>query len=273
MTRASRSRRELLKGLPSALVGGAIGTASAASGPVESAASAATLQGRTVHVADLTHRLTTAFNFNPSQPRIAMDPIVGSGYAAGMNLNRISLIEHTGTHLDAPRHFDKTGASVGDLPLADLVVPLAIVDISERVKKDRNAALEPADIERWESRHGALPSGCCVAIYGGWDAFAQMSADIPPEMRRQSPGFSVEVARMLIERRSVKGIALEAGSIDTGANSPAYPVHQIWLKSGRWAIEFITNLQAVVPSGALLIVGVPPIADATGFPVRALALF
>lgn len=229
-----------------------------------------------INVVDLTHELTGEFNPSPTRPRIAMDPIVGSGYNVGMNLNRLLLIEHTGTHIDAPRHFDNAGRSLGEIPISDLLVPLALFDIRERVAADSDIALMPEDVLAWEKKWGRLPAGCCVAINSGYDMIARAKAaqaSGTPADFRKSPGFGPEICEMLIRERDVKGIALDTGSIDRGANTPAYPVHQRWLRSGRWGIEFLTNLNEVPPSGAVLVVGAAPIKDATGIPIRAIALF
>ncbi|MFM2370871.1 MAG: DNA-directed polymerase [Pseudomonadota bacterium] len=223
-------------------------------------------------IVDLTHRLTREFNFDPAHPRIALESVDGSGVKVGMKMHQIALIEHTGTHIDAPSHFGEQFRSLGDIPLADLVVPLAVVDISAKAALSRNAQVEPADIAAWEKRHGVLPKGCCVAMHSGWDPIAEMARN-RREGAHASTGFSPEAAQMLMEKRSVKGIAVDAMTIDAGPNVPAYPVHQAWLRSGRWGIEGMTNLKAVPATGALLVVGAAPVADATGFPVRAIAMF
>lgn len=227
---------------------------------------------RTLRMADLTHKLTRQFNFDPANPRIAMESVDGSGVRVGMKMHRLSLIEHTGTHIDAPSHFGDTLASLGEIPVEDLVVPLAVIDISARARRNRDAQVEPADIAAWERRHGRLPDGCCVALHSGWDPFVE-SARNRAEQTRHSTGFGIEAARWLVGNRRVKGMAVDAMTIDSGPNVPAYPVHQFWLRSGRWGIEGMTNLTAVPPVGALLVVGAAPIAEATGMPVRAIALF
>jgi kynurenine formamidase len=231
-----------------------------------------TLGRMSLRVVDITHELTTAFNWDPSRPRIAMDPIIGSGLAAGMNLNRLMLVEHTGTHIDVPRHFSNDGKSLGEVPISDLVVPLVLLDFKARAQADPNAGVMPDDIVAWERAHGRLPDGCCVAINSGYDPFERMR-EMMKGGQRGSPGFSPEVSKFLISERQVKGIACDAMSIDQGKNGPAYPVHQEWLRSGRWGIEGLTNLDAVPQSGALLFVGAAPIANATGVPVRAMAMF
>jgi len=244
----------------------------ASAAPVDAAVGHVRFGAHTLRVVDLTHKLTRQFNFDPAHPRISFESVDGSGVAVGMKMHRLSLIEHVGTHMDAPSHFGESLSSLGQIPIQDLVVPLAIVDLTEKFAQSTDAQLEPADIERWEMRHGPLPDGCCVAMDTGYDLLT-LTARPPTSRRLQMPGFSVEAARMLAEKRRVKGIAVDSGTIDAGPNVPSYPVHQYWLRSGRWGIEGITNLKAVPAVGALLIVGAPPVENATGMPIRAIALF
>jgi kynurenine formamidase len=239
---------------------------------VDSANGSVNFGRHSLRFVDLTHKLTRDFNFNATPPRISMESVDGSGVAVGMKMHRLSLIEHTGTHIDAPSHFGDAYKSLGDIGVSDLITPLAVIDISEKAANDRNAQLEPDDVLAWERKHGRLPQGCCVAMHSGWDPIAETARN-KAEGKFASPGFSIEAARMLAESRQVKGIAVDAMTIDAAPNVPSYPVHQFWLRSGRWGIEGLTNLKSVPPVGALLIVGVAPIAEATGMPVRAIALF
>lgn len=262
-------RRLLASGL---VAMGAATVLGAQADPLAPSEGSVTIGDRAIRFADLTHRLTRAFSFGQVPPRMTMEPVDGSGKAAGMKLNRVSIIEHTGTHIDAPRHFSDTGASLGEIPLPDLIVPLAVIDMRERFAADHNAALEPADVERWEARYGRLPEGCCIAMWSGIDPLA----DAPERRvieRIAGPGFSPDLGRMLLSQRSVKGIALDAMSLDTAPNMPTYPFHREWLHSGRWGLEGLTNLASVPPAGGVLVVGAAPMAQATGLPVRAIALF
>ena len=64
------------------------------------------------------------------------------------NLNVNTINEHTGTHIDAPLHFSEDGQSVAEIPLSNLVVPLAIVDIREKAAADPDAQVTPDDPAR-----------------------------------------------------------------------------------------------------------------------------
>ena len=61
----------------------------------------------------------------------------------GYNMRRWCLVEHTGTHLDAPIHYADDGASADRLEIEDLVVPLVVVDIAGKAQDDPDALLTP----------------------------------------------------------------------------------------------------------------------------------
>jgi kynurenine formamidase len=61
----------------------------------------------------------------------------------GYNMYWWRIVEHAGTHLDAPIHFSEDGASVEKLAAADLVVPLAVIDVTARAAQDPDYAVCP----------------------------------------------------------------------------------------------------------------------------------
>lgn len=263
-------RRGLLQGLGLAATGATLGAAGATqAASIQPADAMVRLGGRAIRIVDLTHKLTKAFNFG-QPPRIAFEPIDGSGKAVGMKLNRLSLVEHTGTHIDAPSHFGEGGRSLGEIPVSDLVVPLAVLDFRERRAADPNAQVGVADIEAWESRHGRLPAGCCVALWSGFDV-EDIWRSLEKRQIPKTPGFGAGVVELLA-KRSVKGVAVDAMNLDSGNNAPAYPFHQKWLATGGWGIEGMANLGTVPAKGAVLVVGAPPVEGATGMPIRVIAL-
>ena len=191
----------------------------------------------------------------------------------GYNMYWWRIVEHAGTHLDAPIHFSESGASVEKLAAADLVVPLAVIDVTERAAQDPDYALTPDDLAAWEKAHGRLPDRCCVAMNSGWAQFVNdgkfAGRDI--DGTYHFPGFGEEAVLWLMKERQVTGIAVDTMSLDTG-NSKDFKAHYHWLPSGRWGLENVANLADVPASGATLVVGMPKVKGATGGPARLLAL-
>jgi kynurenine formamidase len=191
-----------------------------------------------------------------------------------INLKNWTLMEHSGTHIDAPIHFSKNGKSAELIPVQDLLCPLAIVDIRAKAADDPDAYLTPDDIAAWESRNGEIPEGACVVMNSGWAAHLRSPrfAGRDEQGLNHTPGFHPEAAAMLLAERSVKGIAVDTLSLDRGLASGEFPVHYAWLGSGRWGAECLTALDIVPDAGAWIFVGAPKVEGATGGPSRIVAL-
>src|SRR4029077_7401155 len=138
------------------------------------------------------------------------------------------VVEHNGTHMEAPLHFTADGHSVDESPINDFVVRLAVVDISQRAQDNPDTALTRDDIKAWEAKNGPLPEGCCVIMNSGWHKLVGDPKFTGKDAGRNehAHGFHVEAAQMLISDRNVKGIVVDTLSLDTGLNSSgAFPVH------------------------------------------------
>ena len=223
-------------------------------------------------VEDLTHELHHDFPTFFGVPGITVTPKFT--YAEHkLNLNEITLNEHTGTHLDAPLHFSEDGQSVVEIPVRNLVVPLAVIDIQEKASSNPDAQVTPDDIAAWMSANGAFPEGCCVAMFSGWGAKVDGEGfrNADSEGKMHFPGFHVDAAHMLIEETGAVGIAVDTLSLDHGI-SPDFATHYAWLPTNRWGIECLANLERVPASGATLVVGAPKHRGGTGGPSRVFAL-
>jgi kynurenine formamidase len=223
-------------------------------------------------VVDLTHTLSPEFPTFGGGTNVEIEVVADYG-SAGYNVNRWHLVEHTGTHMDAPLHFIKDGLPVDEIDPANLVVPLAVIDVRARAAGDPDYRLTPDDIAAWEAKHGRLPDNCCVAMHSGWSAFAETDKfrNADPDGALHFPGFHAHTAALLIKERKVAGIAVDTLSLDFG-RSKDFAAHYAWLLSGRWGLECVANLDEVPARGATLVVGAPKIKGATGGPSRLLAL-
>jgi kynurenine formamidase len=85
------------------------------------------------------------------------------------------------------------------------------------------------------------------------------------------PGVAPAAAEWLMKERRVAGLAVDTLSLDNGP-SKDFKTHYLWLPSGRWGIENAANLGKVPAAGATLVVGLAKVKDATGGPVRLIAL-
>jgi kynurenine formamidase len=222
-------------------------------------------------VIDLTHTLTPDFPTFFGPPQLEIET-VKTFEADHFQVFKWHLVEHTGTHMDAPFHFAPEGTSADKLDPSVLVVPLAVIDISEKAAADADYQLSPDDIAAFESANGPLSDNCCVAMNSGWSKHmgTDMFRNADANGGLHFPGFHPEATNMLMER-NVAGIAVDTLSLDFGASAD-FAVHFSWLPAGRWGIECIANLDQAPATGATLVVGGPKVAGCTGGPSRLFAL-
>ena len=223
-------------------------------------------------VVDLTHPFGPDFPTFDGSSNLELETVV-TLEKDGYNMYRWHLLEHTGTHMDAPFHFGAEGQTADQIPVERLVVPLAVVDIRARAQDDADAQLTPDDLQAFEAAHGPVPDGACVAMLSGWAD--KVSG---PEFRNADgdgvmhfPGFHVEAAQYLMSERNAVGIGVDTLSLDFGI-SPDFATHYGWLPTNRWGLEALANLAELPPVGATLVAGAPMIKGATGGPSRVFAL-
>jgi kynurenine formamidase len=227
---------------------------------------------RVSKVIDLTHTLSPEFPTYGGTPQFTTqlsETLAKEGY----NIRAYNIAnEHMGTHMDAPFHFSDK-ATADEIPVENLVGPLAIVDIIDKASKDPDALVTPDDLKRYERRWGRIPFGAIVAMNSGWDANVTTAkfrnADDKGVMH--FPGFGLDAVKWLLEMRNVKGIMVDTLSLDNGPSSK-FDVHYTWLPAGRWGMENVANLSKLPARGATVIAGGPKYKGATGGPSRVIAL-
>ena len=221
---------------------------------------------------DLTHRLVRAF---PSffGPQAVFDTVLTDFDTAGFFSKQWTLVEHIGTHVDSPGHFDQGNRLVDDLTPSDLVAPIVVIDITEKAADDPNAMVEPEDLVAFERRHGRIPERALVCMNSGWDSKVDNGDDFRggsgfPDLN--FPGFSIDATDWLVARRDPVGIGLDTMSLDPG-NSATFDVHFGFLATGRYGVESLANLGSIPPRGALGFVGPIPWEDGSGAPCKVIA--
>lgn len=182
-------------------------------------------------------------------------------------------LEHYGTHLDAPVHFPPGKTTVDQIPVKQLFGPAVVLDVRAEGAQDADYRLPAARVEEWEKRHGRIPEDAIVLLRTGWSARwpdAEKYRNQDAQGRMHFPGFSVEAAKLLIERK-VSGLGCDSMSVDYGA-SEDFAVHRLVLGSGLYHLENLADLSALPETGAFLVVAPIKLEGGSGGPVRVFAL-
>lgn len=229
-------------------------------------------RGRTVM--SLSHVLTSQFPIWPGFTPLEVKKIKDHD-ADGFYANTWMLVEHHGTHVDAPLHFVKGKWSADEIPDEALVAPAVVLHIGDRAKTDPDATLTVDDLRTWELKYGRIPAGAAVFMNSGWEIRASDQAayrNADPHNVMHFPGFSKAAAEFLVKERSIAGIGVDTLSLDPG-NSKDFAAHRMILGANKWGIENLTNLGRIPDAGATVFVGVPRVKGASGGPARVLAVW
>jgi kynurenine formamidase len=258
-----------------ALVGGAAVAVSAAMGGTAQAGERergpAFPRGRHGLV-DLTHPLTTSFPpFAPGEEpkRETVATIEADGYY----MQEWRIIEHIGTHVDAPGHFTAGGRLATELEPSELIVQAVVVDIADRAARDPDTVVTVEDLRAFERRHGRIPYNSAVLMYSGWgakvgDADAYRGVDADGVLH--FPGFGAEATEWLLRRRGIRSLGVDTLSIDPGI-SETFDTHLILTGADRYGLENLANLDRIPRRGATIMVGLIPYEEGSGGQARIFA--
>ena len=225
-----------------------------------------------MRVVDLTQPLHPGIVMWPGAPAPTAETILTVAHDGFYN-RRISFMEHSGTHFDAPAHMVEGRETVDQIQPGLLVCPVAMIDISAACADDPDATLTVQQVHDFESRHGRIPDGSAVFLRTGWEKFntdAARYAGAPGPLR--FPGFGPDAARLLVEDRGAVGLGIDTLGIDPGVDGEFVIHRRISHPRGVWHLEGLTNLSQLPPLGAWVFVGVLKLVDGSGSPARVLAM-
>ncbi len=183
------------------------------------------------------------------------------------------MLEHYGTHLDAPAHFPPGKITVDQIPVKQLFGPAVVIDVRAESGKDADYRLTAARVEEWEMSHGLIPEGAIVLLRTGWASRwpdVQKYRNMDAKGVMHFPGFSVGAAKLMIERK-VSGLGCDTLSIDYGV-SPDFAVHHVTLGAGLYHLENLSDLSGLPETGAFLVVAPIKLEGGSGGPARVFAL-
>ncbi|HZT91764.1 MAG TPA: cyclase family protein [Gaiellaceae bacterium] len=206
-------------------------------------------------IVDLTHPLDNGMPVYPGMPDPsfrAIAHVADDGYA----MTEYHMLNHIGTHIDAPAHQILDGDTLDRIPLERLVTDAVTIDVSDLPKGAiARDVLEP--------RCDEVRAGDFVFLYSdngrnfGTDAYWT--------------GWSfpdADAARMLIDR-GISGIGFDGPSCDP-VDTTTFDLHRVWLGAGCLILENLTNLDQL-PRRVRVVVAPIKVRDSNGGPSRVLA--
>jgi len=224
-------------------------------------------------VIDLSYAINDKLVAWPGDGKVFEAKVNGTVEKDGYFTRSFWMLEHYGTHLDAPAHFPTGRLTVEKIAPEKLFGPAIVLDIRAEAEENADYQLSPGVIEAWEKRNGRIPPGAIVILRTGWaarwpDVGRYRNSDAKGEMH--FPGFSVEAAKILLDRK-ISGLGCDTLSIDPG-NSKDFPVHHLVLGQEVYQLENLRDLSGLPETGAFLIVAPIKLEGGSGGAVRVFAL-
>lgn len=179
----------------------------------------------------------------------------------GWNATMLHLYSHSGTHMDAPHHFEVNSQTIDKLAPGRLISEAWVVDLTtvgprEIIVPDHLGAIAPK-----------ISKGQSVLLHTGWSK--RLGTDA---YRNQLPRISPELAHWLGER-GVNMLGVEPPSIaDVNDLQEVTEVHTILMQNDIVIIEGLTNLHLLSQEKVTLVALPLKVENGDGAPARVIAL-
>jgi kynurenine formamidase len=208
-----------------------------------------------VRIVDLSHHYADDMPLYPGLPSPSFHDfaeVERDGYA----MSEYHLLNHIGTHVDAPSHQIAGGATLDEIPLESLVTEAATLDLSGR----KPGAVGWSELE---PLLGDLREGDWLFLFSdngrNWGTEEYWTGWSYPD---------AEASRRLIER-GIVGIGFDGPSADP-VDTETFDLHKVWLGGGRMILENLDNL-GLLPARTQVVVAPLKVRAANGAPARVLA--
>ena len=211
-------------------------------------------------ILDLTLTVSDKIPTFPGSPQpnfIPWENIKDDGY----NLELLFLSSHTGTHLDAPYHFIENCTKIHEISPNRLIRDAVLI----KSRKKSGQAITKTDILKFEKMHEKIPNGSTVIFWTGWQKMLHDDSYFI-----KNPGLSTTAAKYLVSKKT-NLVGIDSPSIDFQA-SKQFSVHHIFSKNGILILENLANLEKIKSWKFQLVVLPLKLKNATGSPVRAVAV-
>jgi arylformamidase len=193
---------------------------------------------------DLTHELHNGMPIYPGDPSPSF-----VSYATlekdGVNLTKLTIGSHTGTHIDAPRHFIPNGIGVDQIPASKLVGEAYVTDMSS---KPIGSGITARDLRKTLERK--VIEDDIVVIYTG------CSERWEDESIRQNYTYLTGGAAEYLVSKKVRAVGIDFLSVEKfGATTPV--AHKTLLGHGIFIIESLSRATKQFAQKRFLLICLP----------------
>ena len=211
---------------------------------------------------DLTQELANGMPIYPGDPAPSFRR-VSTIRANGVNLSRLELGSHTGTHVDAPIHFVEGGTPVDRIAVSEFIGEALVLDLSF---KPRGSGITSADFEKALSTAGELSRGDMLIAYTGC---SDLWGD--PKVNSNYTYLDPDGAEYLVSKK-IRAFGIDFLSVEKfGSNTHA--AHKALLSSGIFIVESLSSKVKDFLGRRILFVCLPiKFEGGDGAPCRAIAV-
>ncbi len=213
-------------------------------------------------VVDLSQEIGPDIQMFPAYPRPALTQWT-TREVHGFLAESIFMASHTGTHVDAPWHFEPKGKKLDEVPLERFLARGHVLDL--RGLKARASISRFQIVKARDGLQGPIGKGDAVLLRTGWERRRGTRAYL-----FANPGLSGEAAKELA-RWQVGLVGIDTANVDHPEDA-SFPAHHALLASGVPIIENVANLAALGSSRFFLLALPLRLKAATGSPIRLVAL-
>ena len=208
---------------------------------------------------DLTHNLRNGMPVYPGDPSPSFE-LYRSLEKDGVNLTKLVMGSHTGTHLDAPRHFIKGGIGIDQIPPHKLIGEAYVADFSG---KRIGSGIRASDLHPI-AKH-IVPDDILVCYTGCSEHWEDNS------VRKNYTYLTKDGADYLVTKR-VRAVGIDFLSVEQFDATEAV-THKTLLGNGIFIIESLSNALKSFLGQRILIICMPiKLKDGDGAPSRVVAV-
>lgn len=202
-------------------------------------------------ILDITRTVAPGIAVWPGDTEFSLEWVSRMEKGDSVNVSALTLSPHTGTHADAPLHYDVQGQPLCDVDLGAYIGPAQVIDVDTRgpILPSHLTGVDLSRVERLLVRTPASQR----RTDEWWDEFAYLDAETAE----------------LIGRAGVRLFGTDTPSVDH-VFSKTLDAHHIFGRHGVYILENL-QLQDVKP-GTYQLIALPLKLAADGSPVRAVLI-